>query len=88
MAIRHSSPIRHGKITDKSRVNCIDHDQGWATTAAMCFAAGVSTILMGWLDKRYPYTFNYEGHREVVTSQLDAVDSKPDDAIEKEAHVQ
>ncbi|KZV88024.1 MFS general substrate transporter [Exidia glandulosa HHB12029] len=49
---------------------------GWATTAAMCFACGVSTILMGWLDKRYPYNFDYKTHNNVSESPVPPADSE------------
>jgi len=32
---------------------------GWGVTAGLCFMCGVLALTMGWLNKKYPYTFDY-----------------------------
>jgi len=44
--------------------------EGWSTTAAFCFACGIATFIMGYLDKRYPYSFDYSRHVGVTRARL------------------
>ncbi|KAH7103113.1 MFS general substrate transporter [Auriculariales sp. MPI-PUGE-AT-0066] len=43
---------------------------GWGTTAALCFACGAIALTMGWLNKKYPYSFDSTPYRKNDPEQL------------------